>query len=108
MNPVKIYEYLAAGKPVVSRDLPEMRELADEPGANELIALYSTPEQFFARLLEAVSADTPDRAARRRRFAQQNDWSRRVDVLSEAVVQLAYDTSSMSASSKGSNTRSQE
>jgi glycosyltransferase involved in cell wall biosynthesis len=108
MNPVKIYEYLAAGKPVVSRDLPEMRHLAKEPGTSELLALYSTREQFFARLLEAVSTDTPDLAARRQRFAQQNDWSRRVDVLSEEIAQLVYDTSSMSASSKGSNTRSQE
>jgi O-antigen biosynthesis protein len=109
MNAVKLYEYLAAGKPTVSRDLPEVRHLAaGEQSAGELIVLYSTQEEFFQRLQEAVATDTPDRAARRRSFARQNDWSGRVDVLSRNITRLAYDTSSISALSNGSKTWSHE
>jgi GT2 family glycosyltransferase/glycosyltransferase involved in cell wall biosynthesis len=109
MNAVKLYEYLAAGKPTVSRDLPEVRHLVkDENGAAGLIALYSTPEQFYDRLLHAVETDSPELYERRQRFARANDWSHRIDVLSGSICQLVYDTSSISASSRGSKTRSQE
>jgi GT2 family glycosyltransferase/glycosyltransferase involved in cell wall biosynthesis len=84
MNAVKLYEYLAAGKPTISRDLPEVRHLA-----GDLIVFYTTPDEFFERLREAVAADSPDLAARRQRFARQNDWSERVDVLSRKIVELA-------------------
>lgn len=83
MNAVKLYEYLAAGKPVVSRSLPEVRHLVAEAG--ELIGLYTTPEEFFAGLQSALATDTPARAEQRRNFARQHDWRERVDVLSERL-----------------------
>jgi glycosyltransferase involved in cell wall biosynthesis len=89
MNPVKLYEYLSAGKPCVSRDLPEVRHLlADQPQPDELVALYSTPQEFFARLEEALATDTPARATRRRHFASHNDWAARVEILSNNLTAL--------------------
>lgn len=111
MNAVKLYEYLAAGKPVVSRDLPEVRQLtADDPDAEDLIALYSTPEEFFARLQAAVATGDPELVRQRKNFARRHDWGNRVDVLAREITRVssAYDTSSINASSKGSKTRSQE
>jgi GT2 family glycosyltransferase/glycosyltransferase involved in cell wall biosynthesis len=113
MNAVKIYEYLAAGKPVVSRDLPEVRHLvAGEPDARDLLALYSRPEEFVTQLRAVFSSDNPDRVRQRQNFALRHQWCDRVDVLAREIArvseQVAYDTSSMSASSKGSKTRSQE
>jgi glycosyltransferase involved in cell wall biosynthesis len=90
MNAVKLYEYLAAGKPCISRDLPEVRYItAEDPGARDLIALYSTPEEFFARLEAAVEAKGPELVARRKAFAEKNDWSARVHVLSQRLIALA-------------------
>jgi hypothetical protein len=111
MNAVKLYEYLAAGKPVVSRDLPEVRRLtANDPDAQDLIALYSTPREFFARLEAAVASGEPELVQRRKSFARRNNWGNRVDVLAREITRLssAHDTSSINASSKGSKTRSQE
>jgi GT2 family glycosyltransferase/glycosyltransferase involved in cell wall biosynthesis len=82
MNPVKIYEYLAAGKPVVSRDLPEVRH------ASDLISLYSTPEEFVAQLRSAVAGDNSDRIRQRQNFAKLHDWSARVDVLAGEIARM--------------------
>lgn len=109
MNPVKLYEYLAAGKPCVSRDLPEVHCLtSSDPSAADLIALYQTPDQFFACLREAVAANGPELIRRRQSFARRNDWSQRIDVLSSKLIELAQETSSMSPSSSGAKTLSQQ
>ena len=109
MNPVKLYEYLAAGKPCVSRDLPEVHCLtSSDPSAADLIALYQTPDQFFACLREAVAANGPELIRRRQSFARRNDWSQRIDVLSSKLIELAQETSSISPSSSGAKTLSQQ
>jgi GT2 family glycosyltransferase/glycosyltransferase involved in cell wall biosynthesis len=88
MNPVKLYEYLAAGKPTISRDLPEVRHLI-ESGADGLITLFTTPQQFFDCLKVALANDTPTLHDRRKAFARDNDWSQRVDQLSTLIVEVA-------------------
>jgi glycosyltransferase involved in cell wall biosynthesis len=108
MNAVKLYEYLAAGKPAVSRDLPEIRHLLNDPQAEGLVVLYNTPQKFYEQLQSALALDSPQMIARRKSFAQHNDWSERIDVLSNSLTQLAHNTSSINASSRGSKTRSQE
>jgi GT2 family glycosyltransferase/glycosyltransferase involved in cell wall biosynthesis len=102
MNAVKLYEYLAAGKPTISRGLPEIRHMVETEGAP--ITLYNTPEEFFDRLQAALHGDTPELTGRRRDFARRNDWNQRVDILSTRI----YGMSSSSAASSGSKTRSQE
>jgi len=86
MNPVKLYEYLAAGKPTVCRDLPEVRYLV-KSGAEGLIALYTTPQQFFDCLSTSLAVDTPALQEQRRVFARKNDWSQRIDELSRLIVE---------------------
>ena len=100
MNAVKLYEYLAAGKPTISRDLPEVRHLVADSGGEDLIALYSTQEQFFDRLLEAAAENDPGRAARRQSFARQNDWGQRIDVLSQKLIELVSRRSSLPETSR--------
>ena len=41
-NPLKLYEYLSAGLPVVSTDIPEVREYRD------LVHIAKSPEEFLA------------------------------------------------------------
>jgi GT2 family glycosyltransferase/glycosyltransferase involved in cell wall biosynthesis len=78
MNPVKIYEYLAAGKAVVAPDLAETRQFADRG----LIATYRDREDSFRLLHQAGSAPpTPTEIAARQSFAAQNTWSGRVEKL---------------------------
>jgi glycosyltransferase involved in cell wall biosynthesis len=78
MNAVKIYEYLAAGKPVVARDLPETRPLA-ELG---LIDTYNSIDESLAVLARIVATGArQEQIDARRRFAAGNTWKHRVDQL---------------------------
>ncbi|HVU80073.1 MAG TPA: glycosyltransferase family 4 protein [Candidatus Paceibacterota bacterium] len=66
-SPLKMFEYMAAGKPIVASDLPSIREILDEATA------YFTPPddpEALARVIGAVLAD-PAGARRRGQAAQQ-------------------------------------
>ena len=49
VSPIKLYEYLASGKPVVSVDMPAAREFAD------LISIVRTPDEFLAALEDQIN-----------------------------------------------------
>lgn len=79
-NPVKIYEYLAAGKPVVATPLPELQAIGD------LIHLASTPAEFAEKISTALAdAQNKDSAKRRRDWAQQHSWDHRGADLQTAI-----------------------
>ena len=78
-SPLKLYEYLAAGKPVVSTDHPEAREL----GA--LVYLTTTPGAFVEGVAQALAEDGPERQQSRLAVAQEHSWDRRVDEMERIV-----------------------
>jgi len=80
-NPVKFYEYMSAGKPVVSTPLPEL-----EPYAGHAL-LAASPEEFLACLERALAESRiPALAEQRRALARSNDWAHRVrDILEHPV-----------------------
>ncbi len=61
VNPIKLREYLAAGRPVVSTALPEVLPYAD------VVELAATPADFVAAVHRALAPGYDDAAARRRR-----------------------------------------
>jgi GT2 family glycosyltransferase/glycosyltransferase involved in cell wall biosynthesis len=77
-NPVKAYEIFAAGKPLVSVELPELREF------DSLVRFASDPETF-EREIRAALAEDPSARERRRAFAQRNTWERRHETLAPAI-----------------------
>ncbi|HSS75160.1 MAG TPA: glycosyltransferase [Thermoanaerobaculia bacterium] len=84
VDPVKLYEALATGLPVVARRLPET-ERWSEP----LVYLYDDPQDFVRQLRRAVAEHTPELARERRRAAECESWDRRVAELLQAVGPLA-------------------
>jgi teichuronic acid biosynthesis glycosyltransferase TuaH len=93
--PLKTLEYLAAGRPVVSADLPGARWLAadlaqaDQAPA-EIMALASSPAEFVSavrRLAAGPGSAGPElaRRARCRAFAARHSWARRADLLAAAI-----------------------
>ena len=82
-NPVKIYEYLAAGKPVVATALPEIKLLGD-------VARVAEGHEQFIDLLGMAMAECRDRALadQRTEWALGHDWKDRTDRLEDAIRQV--------------------
>lgn len=83
-NPVKIYEMLAAGKPVVAVGLPELTPIAHAG----LIALADTASDFVGRIEEQVQLDTVEMQTERRSFARKNTWDCRRSDLDDGIRNL--------------------
>ena len=74
-NPVKAYEILAAGKPLVSVGINEMKELAP------LVRLASNPSEFEREITAALAENATAALEQRRAFARENTWQRRFETL---------------------------
>jgi glycosyltransferase involved in cell wall biosynthesis len=80
-NPVKFYEYLSAGKPVVSVKLPELIPYAGN------CYLATTPDEFLAQLeLALAERDDQEKINRRLVLARDNSWDSRVRLLLKSAV----------------------
>jgi glycosyltransferase involved in cell wall biosynthesis len=80
VNPIKLREYLAAGLPVVSTPLPEVR--AYEPH----VRVADSAETFAAACQEAVASDSPERRRWRAAFVAPEGWDRRVEEMCDLVL----------------------
>lgn len=84
-NPVKAYEYLSSGKPVVSVDLPELHEFEGN------VILAKTHQQFIESIGKVlVVTDTKDEILRRMHFAEAQTWIHRVTDMKAAIQAQAY------------------
>ena len=82
MDPIKLYDYLASGKPIVSTPVAGVERFSD------VVHVGATPEEFIACLDEAMQEDGRLKA-RRQAYARENTWPRRAaevwDVLKAQV-----------------------
>ncbi len=77
-NPVKVFEYLSAGKPVVATKLPELEPLGH---VVDLATDFGEWEEALSRRLAAPSDGLSARIA----AAEENDWRIRGEVLHELL-----------------------
>ena len=78
-DPVKLYEYLSLGRPVVATDMADIRPYRD------LIYIAHSAEEF-AKDLDRSLAETGEELKNRRiEFAKQNTWELRVAAINSAV-----------------------
>ena len=73
VNPLKLREYLATGKPVVSVWTPEVERFAD------CVGIARTPEKFLAALERALRTDTEEKRAARLKAVAGMTWESRVN-----------------------------
>jgi glycosyltransferase involved in cell wall biosynthesis len=81
-NPIKLYEYFAAGLPVVSARLPEVEMYG------ELVYLAGTPQDFAAMCAAAIREQRTELRARRIEAARYETWSARASALLECIRSL--------------------
>lgn len=84
-NPVKAYEYLSAGKSVVSVDLPELHEFYNT------VLLANSHEEFISKIkICVVNPPSQQEKSRRIEFAKSQTWSHRVDAMRAVMKAQAY------------------
>jgi len=79
-DPVKVYEYLSSGKPVVSIALPEVKPLAD------YLYVANGKDDFVLQIDKALAEDDQEIGGRRRAFAKRNTWTERYERIREGLV----------------------
>ena len=69
-DPIKFYEYLSAGKPVVTSQLLELEGLSQ-------LCYFAHRDNAAAQVAQALSNNTAELVRERQFFAQQNQWIHR-------------------------------
>jgi len=83
VNPLKVYEYLAAGKPVVSTPMPEVQKFG------RLVSIGHDPDSFIAAIQRALtSTDDPAIIETRQRAVAAFSWDRIFDEVMSRVIEL--------------------
>jgi glycosyltransferase involved in cell wall biosynthesis len=77
--PMKVYEYLAAGLPVVATPLPALAGVAE-------VRTAADAEGIAGLLDEALADDGPERRVERSRAAAAHSWERRLEEIASAVA----------------------
>jgi glycosyltransferase involved in cell wall biosynthesis len=80
--PLKLQEYLAAGKPVVSAALPAVLPYGD------VVAIAEGVDAFSAAIQAALSDTDAARVAARQAVAQANSWDQRIEEKAEHILRL--------------------
>ncbi|MCX6031095.1 MAG: glycosyltransferase [Chloroflexi bacterium] len=88
IDSLKLYEYLACGRPVVSTDVPAARTFGDPPVQPDerLVRIARDAEEFIAQVAAALADDAPDDGVRRKAVAAANTWEHRVAKIEELLV----------------------
>ena len=80
VNPLKVYEYLAAGRPVVSSPM----EALQREDAAHVVAFADGVDEFCAAIDRSLAEDGPDAAEQRRTAVAPYSWERLFERLSDA------------------------
>ena len=82
-NPVKFYEYLSAGKKVVTTEINELM-----PYRDQYVLMSNDPSEFANAIRRCLTGeDHLEEEAKRVAFAKTNDWKQRAQAIREEVIQ---------------------
>ena len=81
IDSLKLYEYLACGKPVVATDVPAAREFSD------LVRIATGAEGFVLEIAGGLAEDRPELSARRKGAAAANTWDDRVAQIERLLIE---------------------
>ena len=78
-NPIKLKEYLALGKPVVSTPFTELQKYQD------VVYVAKSPEEFAESIRQALAEDCPERITARRRRVQDASWDSKAELVLDTI-----------------------
>ncbi|MCK4793399.1 MAG: glycosyltransferase, partial [Desulfobacteraceae bacterium] len=80
-NPIKLKEYLALGKPIVSTPFPELDKYLD------VVYKAETPEQFAESIESALAEDSPGRIMARREKVRGASWKKTAQLVRKELFE---------------------
>lgn len=75
ISPLKIFEYIAAGRPVVATRYPEIQDLS------HVVFLSDSAQDFIKNIYRALSENNDNRRVKQEKFALNNTWQKRAKKL---------------------------
>lgn len=81
VSPLKFYEYLASGKPIVSVNMPGVSDFSD------VVEIADNYEEFVSAIKRAIETETPEKLQKRLSRAMENSWDSRVEFMSEKIIE---------------------
>src|SRR5690606_29925836 len=81
-TPNKMWQYLAAGKPAIITNLPNVQHWEFPKGT---VYKANTEEEFVNMVIEAHENDSQHLISERIKLAKNNSWNRRAEQLLEVV-----------------------
>ena len=79
LNPLKLYEFMAMGCPVISTDIPELRRFS------EFISICKDLDTFDGQLKKLISEDLTDLKNRLLNEAKNHSWDSRTGVMIKLI-----------------------
>ena len=79
-NPIKLKEYLALGKPIVSTPFPELDKYLD------VVYMANTPKDFSHCIVKASGDDNPQRIEARRKKVQKDTWDWKAHIVMKELL----------------------
>lgn len=78
-NPIKMWEYMASGKPIVSTPIPEVK------AQGNLVYIGNGKIEFLQKIEEALQETGQRKSLQRMLKAEANDWNARVKELQQLI-----------------------
>jgi len=84
MNPIKLYEYLAAGLPIVSTKVHELKT------HSELINIAGNADEFVELIEKTLKNNSAEKVQKRVSFARCNSWDKRAEEMSKVILESLH------------------
>ncbi len=81
IDSLKLYEYLACGRPIVATDVPAARAFP------EVVRIGRDPDEFAAQIAGAIAEENPQAVAMRQAIAAQNTWDQRITRIEHLLIE---------------------
>jgi len=82
-SPIRLYEHLASGKPVVATDFPAAREIGQG-----LIYIALSRQDFVKKIEQALIERDTELREKRKELAKSNTWEARIEEISEIIKEV--------------------
>jgi glycosyltransferase involved in cell wall biosynthesis len=80
VSPLKFYEYLASGKPIVSVNMPGVSDFSD------VVEITNNSAEFITGIERAIIGETPEKRQARLNRARENSWDSRAEFMQEKIL----------------------